>query len=82
MTANVQLFYDRVEDDALQLPEEVRVCLIEKLQASLKAEPSLSEEWIAEIDKRADDIDSGRVQLIDGEDFMRRFNTLQTNAKL
>ena len=36
----------------------------------------VSDEWLAEIRSRADDIDSGRVQLIDGEDFMRRFKAI------
>lgn len=76
MPANAQRFYDRVEDDALHLPREDRSILIERLQASLKEEVSLSSEWVTEIDKRAGDIDSGRVQLLDGDECMRRFNAI------
>jgi hypothetical protein len=36
----------------------------------------MSGEWIAEICNRADDIDSGRVELIDGEEFLRRFKAI------
>lgn len=36
----------------------------------------VGDEWIAELRGRADDIDSGRVQLIDGEDFLRRLNAI------
>ena len=36
----------------------------------------LSQEWREEIHSRADDIDSGRVKLVDGEDFMKRFNAV------
>lgn len=34
----------------------------------------VSAEWVSELRSRADDIDSGRVQLVDGEDFLRRLN--------
>ncbi len=76
MPANAQRFYDRVEDDALHLSLEDRTSLIERLQASLKEETSLSSQWVTEIDKRADGIDSGRVQLLDGDECMRRFNAI------
>lgn len=36
----------------------------------------VSEEWLAEIRSRADDIDSGKVKLVDGEDFLRRFKAI------
>ncbi len=36
----------------------------------------LSGEWLTELRSRADDIDSGRVQLMDGEDFLRRLNAI------
>ena len=36
----------------------------------------VSQEWVAELNSRADDIDSGRVKLIDGEDFMRRLRAI------
>lgn len=36
----------------------------------------ISPEWLDEIRSRAEDIDSGKVKLIDGEDFLRRFNAV------
>jgi hypothetical protein len=36
----------------------------------------VSQEWLKELDSRADDIDSGRVQLIDGDDFLRRLRAV------
>ena len=36
----------------------------------------LSDEWVAEVKSRADDIDSGRVKLIDGKEFMKRFRAV------
>ena len=36
----------------------------------------LSEEWIGEIRSRAQDIDSGQVELVSGDDFLRRLDAL------
>ncbi len=39
-------------------------------------ESEVSEEWVAELRGRADDIDSGRVQLVDGDEVMRRLRAI------
>ena len=39
-------------------------------------EEEVSAEWRAELHQRARDIDEGRVQLIDGEDFLRRLRAI------
>jgi hypothetical protein len=36
----------------------------------------VSQEWITELRSRADDIDLGRVHLVDGEEVMRRLRAL------
>ena len=36
----------------------------------------VSQEWVAELHSRADDIDSGKVQLVDGEDVLRRLRAI------
>jgi hypothetical protein len=36
----------------------------------------LSTEWLTELRSRADDIDSGRVKLVDGDDFLRRLRAI------
>jgi hypothetical protein len=36
----------------------------------------VSQEWREELHSRADDIDSGRVQLVDGEDVLRRLRAI------
>jgi len=36
----------------------------------------VSEEWREELRNRAEEIDSGRVQLVDGEDFLRRLDAI------
>ena len=39
-------------------------------------ENEVSQEWCEELRNRADDIDSGRVQLVDGEDVLRRLRAI------
>ncbi len=39
-------------------------------------EAEVSTEWRSEINQRARDIDEGRVQLVDGEDFLRRLKAV------
>ena len=36
----------------------------------------VSGEWLTELHSRADDIDSGRVQLVEGEDVMHRLRAI------
>ena len=70
----VKLNYEEIEEVVLQLsPEEM-----EKLARSLHArmgEPvdtEIEKEWIAEAEKRLDEILSGEVEAVDGEEAMRR----------
>ena len=44
----------------------------ESLIAPLEESP-VSAEWLTELHSRANDIDSGRVKLISGEDFLKRW---------
>lgn len=76
MPANAHRFYEQVTDDALHLPREERSQLIEMLKKSLQEDNSLSKEWIEEIHSRADDIDSGRVKLLDGDECMKAFHAI------
>jgi len=39
-------------------------------------EGEVTQEWVAELRSRADDIDSGKVQLVDGEEVMRRLRAI------
>ena len=55
--------YDAVFDAASQLPVDDRLRLIDELAASVPDDspPSLSAEWIREIQRRSDEIDAGTV---------------------
>lgn len=56
---------------ALKLAPEEREELIDQLSASLDA-MDLGEYWEAEIKRRIDDIDSGRVKAVPAEDVFAR----------
>jgi len=68
--------YKKAKDCALRLPSEERSRLADRLLKSLDDDEGLPTEWLTEIRNRADDIDSGRVSLVDGEDFLRRLNAV------
>jgi len=56
---------------ALKLEARERVQLLEELSASLHG-IDLGDEWEAEIGRRVDDVDSGRVQPVPGEAVLER----------
>jgi putative addiction module component (TIGR02574 family) len=61
---------------ALDLPVDQRVELVERLVHSLEETPFASPEveaaWRAEVHRRIDEIDRGEVQLIPAEDVFRK----------
>ena len=57
-----------------QLSDEERRSFAELVAPLDRSEHS--PEWLAEIRSRADDIDSGKVKLVDGDDFLRRLNAV------
>ena len=75
--------YDSLLSDASQLPLDMRIQLIEALWDTVpeKAVPALSDEWLAEINRRSDEYDAGKVQTIPWEQIrkeaMDRLKTVQ-----
>lgn len=63
-----------IEYEALHLPIEYRARLAEKLLSSLDAlsESEIEKLWLVEAQHRADEIDSGKVQLISADEVERR----------
>jgi putative addiction module component (TIGR02574 family) len=61
--------YDTLLSDASQLPLDARIQLIEALWDTLPdhAMPPLSDEWVAEINRRSAEYDAGSVQPIPWE---------------
>lgn len=71
-------------EKALALSTQDRGLLIERLIASLDEEPAeqgAEAAWDDEIKRRIDDIRSGRVKTIPGEQVLRRLKARQRDAK-
>jgi putative addiction module component (TIGR02574 family) len=58
---------EQVEADALELPIRDRAHLAQTLLASLDEDSEIEQAWEAEIQRREQDIDSGRVSPIPGD---------------
>lgn len=62
---------DSLFAEALSLPDDTRLQLVERLIPTIQSEPSLEEEQIQEVQRRMDDVRSGRVKTIPGEQVFR-----------
>jgi len=60
---------NKVVDDVLALPAEVRMGLVNRILASLNlpTQPDIDRLWAAEAERRVGEIDRGEVGLIPGE---------------
>ena len=73
-----------VLEKALSLSTQDRSLLIDRLIASLDEEPAeegVEAAWDDEIKRRIDDIRSGRVKTIPGEEVLGRLKARQRDAK-
>jgi putative addiction module component (TIGR02574 family) len=68
----------RIEDEALHLPKEERALLIQRLVLSLESpsEEELKSDWLLEARGRAEELDSGLVPAVPGDDVMRKARAL------
>ena len=57
--------------EALALPDDARLELIERLIPTISNVPALEAEQIQEVGRRMDDIRSGRVKTVPGEQALR-----------
>ena len=57
---------EALEAEALQLSAAERARLVERLIASLDADPDFDEAWAAEVERRNAEIESGAVALVSG----------------
>jgi putative addiction module component (TIGR02574 family) len=60
---------NRVFDEALSLPADARVSLVEKLLISLNLppQPAIDQLWAEEAERRVAQIDKGEVELVPGD---------------
>ncbi len=57
---------EAVEAEALQLSAAERARLVERLIASLDADPDVEDAWAAEVERRHAQIENGAVSLLPG----------------
>ena len=67
---------DQLTQEALSLPSDLRLQLVEKLLASLEVDDSIQSEWLAEAEQRRDDIRNGLVQPIPGDEALAQVRQL------
>lgn len=63
---------DIVEVQALKLPPEERAQLADRLVASLFKDQNIEDTWSAEVERRIEEIESGRAKLIPAADSIAR----------
>ena len=68
MSSNVEV----LEAEVLQLPVAERARLVERLIASLDADPEVEEAWAAEVERRQADLESGASRLLPGPETLAK----------
>ena len=65
---------EQIEQEALALPAKERAQLVDKLWESLgdTTYPVLGEEWLAEIERRRQELLHGKVKPVPGEEVSRK----------
>jgi len=67
----------KVINEAMSLPADARIGLVEKLLSSLNIPTSteIDHLWTEEAERRVQEIDNGTVELIPGEEVFRKIRT-------
>ena len=65
---------DRVIDEALSLPSNVRLSLVEKLLTSLNLpiDEEINRLWAEEAERRVSQIEEGKAKLVPGEEVLAK----------
>lgn len=64
-----------LEAEVLGLSAAERSRLLERLIASLDADPEIQEAWVQEAERRDAEVDSGAVSLVPGDQVLSRLRT-------
>lgn len=72
---------DSLFAEALSLPDNTRLQLVERLIPTIQSEPDLEMEQAQEVRRRMDDVRSGRVQTIAGEQVFREVTQSLTSRR-
>ena len=76
----MSVLHEKVEHEALSLSGEERARLAEKLWESLGEGEPLSKAWLAEIERRREEIRAGHARPVPGADVSRKAWELARNA--
>ena len=68
----MSLTIESLEAEALQLSTAERARLIERLIASLDADPAVEDAWAAEVERRHAEIESNTVSLLPGAETLSK----------
>lgn len=68
----------KIEDEALHLSKKERAQLIQRLVLSLDdpSEDELRSDWLLEAQRRAQELDSGSIQVVPGDEVMKKARAL------
>jgi putative addiction module component (TIGR02574 family) len=66
---------ETVEAEALQLTPAERALLVERLIATLDADPEIEAAWAAEVERRHAEIESGAVSLLPGPETLAQLKS-------
>jgi putative addiction module component (TIGR02574 family) len=73
--AKAAISYEQLENGALHLPREDRSKLASRLLVSLEDDDfELSPEWAEELDRRVNEMDEGRAEMISSEELWKRIS--------
>ena len=75
MIAQEIVLAEMLEAEALQLPSIERARLVDRLIASLDADPAIEDAWAAEVESRNAQIESGAVSLLPGAETLAKLKT-------
>jgi putative addiction module component (TIGR02574 family) len=64
--------FDAIESQALKLTAEERAQLADRLISSIFEDHEIEAAWAAEVERRVDEIDSGRAKLIPASESIAR----------
>jgi putative addiction module component (TIGR02574 family) len=67
--------------EAMSLPDDTRLQLVERLIPTIQSEPALEAEQIKEVQCRMDDVRSGRVKTVSGEQVFREIEQSLTSRR-
>jgi putative addiction module component (TIGR02574 family) len=68
------LTIEQIKAEAMKLPPEARADLADWLWISVESRESVQAAWDAEIARRIEEIESGKVELIPGEEVLARID--------